>query len=237
MPWTKGVQVEKNAVVLVPGLGLTPEAWSPTVARLTPAVRAVVTPLPGYGAPASRQDRRDLHPRALAETVVDQLQGVDGRLVLAGHSASCQVAAHAANLLGDRVAGVVLVGPTTDPAAASWPMLAQRWLRTAAHEKPWQVPSLVRQYSRTTLPAMLRAMDRARGDRIDLTLNRWDRPLLVLRGRWDRICSVEWGRHVARQSPEGTLHTLAAGGHMVPLTHGPLVARAVDDFLARTAVA
>lgn len=218
-----------DLAVLVPGLGLGPEAWAPTLRRLRTPVPTTVRTLPGYG---ERAAGHDLDPRSLAELLVDRLGPLGARVVLAGHSASCQVAAHAAVLLGQRAAGLVLVGPTTDPRASSWPALAARWLRTAAHETPRQVPTLVRQYARTTLPSIVRAMDAARHDRIDEVLRDSTRQLLVIRGTHDRICPDDWGRRVSALSASGDLVTLPRGGHMVPLTHGELVAPVLDRLLA-----
>jgi hypothetical protein len=45
----------------------------------------------------------------------------------------------------------VLIGPTADPHAATWPTLVRRWLRTAMHEWPGQLPLLVRSYARPQL--------------------------------------------------------------------------------------
>lgn len=218
-----------DCLVLVPGLGLGSEAWAPTTARTTYAGRVLT--LPGYGRPA---DGHDLRPRALAERLLDHAPDA-GRLVLAGHSASCQVVAHAAVLAPDRVAGLLLVGPTTDPRAATWPRLAGRWLRTAGHETPRQVPTLARQYHRTTLRSMARAMDEARSDRVDLTLARFAGRLLVVRGRHDRICPADWAAGLAATTAAGRAVTLSAGGHMVPLTHGGLVAPVVDALLHEVA--
>ena len=205
-------------LLLLPGLGLGPEAWEPTIsASATQAAFAAVSvlPLPGYGLPATRGT--DLAPRALAELVAARLRD-RGPAVLAGHSASCQVAAHAATLVPDLVDGLALVGPTTDPRARSWPRLAARWLATAAHERPGQVPSLARQYHRTTLATMARAMDAARREHIEETLEAVRCPVVVLRGTNDRICPADWAEWLAPAV------TLPAGAHMVPLTHGTLVA-------------
>ncbi|WP_435769548.1 alpha/beta fold hydrolase [Nocardioides sp. SYSU DS0651] len=218
-------------VVLVPGLGLGPEAWAPTLRHTRYDARSVVHRLPGYGRP---YDHDDLHPQALARRLLDELDGrVDGDLVLVGHSASCQVVAHAAALAPRRTRGLVLVGPTTDPRAASWPDLAGRWLRTAAHETPRQVPTLVRQYRRTTLRTMRRAMDVARRDPIERLLADWSGPVLVVRGRHDAICPEEWGAALARLASYGAVVTLPRGGHMVPLTHGELVAPLLDRAVSR----
>jgi pimeloyl-ACP methyl ester carboxylesterase len=186
--------------------------------------RLEVRTLPGYGVPAARH--ADLRPRTLATDLLTELPDNEDAPVLVGHSASCQVVAHAAALNPDRVRGLLLVGPTTDPRSRSWLRLAARWLATAKREKPGQVPSLVRQYHRTTLLSMARAMDQARDDRIDATLARVHCPVLVVRGRHDRICPADWAEALAETV------TLPRGGHMVPRTHGELLAPVLGDFAA-----
>jgi pimeloyl-ACP methyl ester carboxylesterase len=193
-----------------------------------------VVTLPGYGVPARAGD--DLMPGALAERLLTALQGTHEPAVLVGHSASCQVVVHAARALPGRVGGLVLIGPTTDRRAASWPRLAARWLATARHEDPRQVPSLVRQYHRTGLGSMRQAMGAARRDRIDVILARTGCALLVLRGPHDRICPADWADELVRtrsSENDSAVVTLPGGGHMVPLTRGPLVAAELQAFLSR----
>lgn len=221
----------RPALVVIPGLGLGPEAWTPTLDVLGDSPTRYIRPLPGYGESARRD--KDLHPRSLAKELITDLPEELTSMVVLGHSASCQIAAHVAAMAPSRVAGLILVGPTTDPRGATWSRLVCRWLATAQHETPRQVPILVRQYRRTTLRAMLRAMEVARGDAIEDPLSHTTAPILVVRGRHDRICPESWGAAVVGcGGPGSRLVTLEAGGHMVPLTHGHLVAAAVVDFLA-----
>jgi len=202
----------------------------PTLNAFREHPSTLVRPLPGYGEPSHRGN--DLHPRALAAYLLATLPQEVSSMVVLGHSASCQIAAHLAAMQPARVARLVLVGPTTDPRGATWPRLAARWLATARHETPRQVPVLLRQYRRTTLRTMLRSMEAARGDSIEGALDQTTAPVLVLRGPHDRICPEDWGETVASRGGRGSgLVTLPAGGHMVPLTHGPLVAAAVTEFL------
>lgn len=212
---------------MVPGLGLGFEDWDSTIRGLVRAGveggRVAVATLPGYGEAARGTDPVD--PRGAARRLVDTALPAGERHVLLGHSSSCQVVAHAAALTPERVAGLVLVGPTTDPRAATWPRLAGRWLATAAHETPKQLPSLVRQYRRTGLLHMLRVMDIARHDRIDKTLREVRCPVQVLRGPHDWIAPPDWCITL------GPSVTLPRGGHMVPLTDGDLVAREVHRFV------
>ena len=221
---------------LVPGLGLDEAAWRPTVESLPPAWRRdlEVALLPGYGERATRA--ADLRPAALAEMLLDRWCPPDATVVLAGHSAGCQIVAEAARRRPDRVAGLVLVGPTTDPRARSWSSLARRWLATARHESVGEVPTLLRQYARTGLWTMARAMDAARRDDVRESVRGSRCPVLVVRGPRDRICPADWAGDLAELAghPAGNRQsrsvTLAAGAHMVPLTHGPLVARELERF-------
>jgi pimeloyl-ACP methyl ester carboxylesterase len=216
-------------VVCVPGLGLRSDDWRAASRRLADLVGSApsVRELPGYGARPRRGD--DLDPAALGAQLAAELPPGS---VLLGHSASCQVVAHAAAAAPGKVGAVVLVGPTTDPSARTWPHLAGRWLATAARERPWQVPLLVRDYSRTGLGHMARAMNAARHDDIRQVLAGVGRPVLVVRGRHDRICPAGWASRVAAAAPGGGhVVTLDAGAHMVPLTHPRPVATAVAAWL------
>jgi pimeloyl-ACP methyl ester carboxylesterase len=206
---------------VVPGLGLDERSWAPTLEALKLPTTAVVT-LPGLGEPAGAGD---LSPSSLARRLLQRLHPL-GSVVLAGHSSSCQVVAHAARIRPDVVRALVLVGPTTDPRSASWWGLARRWLATAVHEKPTQVPLLVAQYRSTGLRHMARAMELARHDRIDLTLDHVHCPVVVVRGRHDRICPEDWARSLSSAAV-----TLPSGGHMVPWTHGEATATTIAGFL------
>ncbi len=221
-----------RGALFVPGLGLGAEAWSPTATALALEDTAVAH-LPAFGTRPGK--REDLGPAALGQALAEGwLSGQRSPVVLFGHSASCQVVAQAAVARPEAVSALVLVGPTTDPRARSWAALAQRWLRTAAHETPRQVPMLLRLYSRNGLGHMLRAMDAARSEDIRHSLEALDCPVLVVRGPRDRICPDDWAQHLARLGATGSRAvTLKAGGHMVPITHGPELAEGVSRFLAR----
>ncbi|GAA4711463.1 alpha/beta fold hydrolase [Pseudonocardia yuanmonensis] len=204
--------------VLVPGLGLSGASWGPTLSVL--GAGADVVTVPGFGRRAPRGTPLD--PTAQACRVLEAAD-LAGRVLL-GHSASCQIVTEAAARARRPPAAVVLVGPTTDPSGCTWPRLVERWLRTAAHEWPAQAPLLVRDYLRTGLGGMARALDAARRHRIEPALAATRCPVLVVRGKRDRIAPAGWTEHLARTAPRGRAFTLPAGGHMVPLTHPELLA-------------
>src|SRR5215210_1682758 len=110
---------ESAAILAIPGLGLGARAWAPTLDALAGAPRTTAARvLPGYGEPAPRG--RTLAPERLAATLSSRMQETSGPVVIFGHSASCQIAAHIAAMNPTHVTGLVLVGPTTDPTAAAW---------------------------------------------------------------------------------------------------------------------
>jgi pimeloyl-ACP methyl ester carboxylesterase len=187
----------------------------------------VVALLPGYGLRPSAGD--DLRSASLgAGLATSWLAHLSAPVVLMGHSGSCQIVAHAASLVPDRVSALVMVGPTTDPRAASWPRICYRWLRTAIRERPGQLPLLARSYSQTGLLWMLRGMDGARRDDLRASVRRLVCPVFVARGRYDRICPGDWAHEVVAAAPAGSrMVSLDEGAHMVPLTHGEMLAAAV----------
>jgi pimeloyl-ACP methyl ester carboxylesterase len=216
-------------VVAVPGLGLSVDVPARTLRRLQQVVGSAVVALPGYGLPSQLGVAKD--PAALAGRLLEQLDTAQvTEAVLLGHSASCQIIVDAAVKDPTRIVGLVLVGPTTDPRATRWPALAARWLRTAAWEHPGQIPILMRDYHQTGLIAMARAMDAARRQRIDRLLATVTCPVLVVRGRHDRIAPADWVSTLAELAPQGRAVTLPAGAHMIPITHPTALAAQIEAF-------
>jgi pimeloyl-ACP methyl ester carboxylesterase len=207
----------------VPGLGLDARAWSGVLARL--AGLGTVVLLPAMGRPADAG--ADLRVEAQAARLLDLLPA-EGDLVLVGHSASCSVVVEAARHTGV-VRGLVLVGPTTDPAAATWPRMVMQWLRTASHERLWEVGVLTPQYRSTGVASMVRGMDQMRRYRTDLGLAQASPPTRIIHGAYDRIASERWCAHLAEAST-ASVTAVPGASHMVPLTHPQAVVDAVHSL-------
>lgn len=223
--------LEPVPLVAVPGLGLS-KAVPARMLDLLPDRPSTVVELPAFGLPAGRGTPLD--PDHLAHLLLSRLDDAGtGRAVLLGHSASCQIVVQAALQAPHLVAALVLIGPTTDLRAGTWPRLAARWLRTALWERPGQVPRLVRDYQHTGLGAMARGLDAARRHRIDHALAAVESPVLVVRGLHDRIAPDTWTTALAACAPSGQAETLPAGAHMVPLTHPAALAACIRTFVDR----
>jgi pimeloyl-ACP methyl ester carboxylesterase len=205
-------------IVLVPGMGLDERSS----ARLRRRIGGTVVILPGTG-------RR--RPVGTLGELTDQLLAAlgEGPVVLVGHSQSCQVVVAAAER-DPRIAGVLLLGPTTDPRLRSPRVLALRWLRTAVREPWWQAPLILAQWLTTGPAAMTALWRRISGDRIDERLGRVGVPVVVVRGVRDALCPHDWAAHLAGCAPRGRLVELPRAAHMTPQTRPDDVARLVAEL-------
>jgi pimeloyl-ACP methyl ester carboxylesterase len=208
------------SVVLVPGLGLGPDSYGPTVEHLDLPYEVVT--LPGFGERV--QDGDDLRTEALAQRLLPHLTQPS---VLVGHSASCQIVVATALAVPHLVKGVVLLGPTGDVEASDWPTLAERWVRSAVWESPRLVPVLAPQYARTGFVSMARAMEVVRHYDLAAAIRRLEPTAMIVRCEHDSLCPPDWAQRLADSAGAdvpGATHadvwTIPSGAHMPVLTHG-----------------
>lgn len=198
--------------LFVPGLGLDARSSD----RVRSLVPGVVVHLPGMGL------RETVPPlEILADLLVAGLG--QGPVVLVGHSQSCQVVVGVAQR-DPRVAGVVLLGPTTDPRLRRFAVLVRRWLATAVREPLWQVPLILAQWLRTGPRAMVRLWRLSSPDRIDRRIATLSVPVVVVRGTRDALCPHDWAAGLAAAAPAGRLVEIPGAAHMTPQTHPDEVA-------------
>jgi pimeloyl-ACP methyl ester carboxylesterase len=194
-------------LVLVPGMGLDARSS----ARLRARIGGTVVHLPGMGLAETVPPLPVLARRLSAELG-------EGPVLLIGHSQSCQVVVAAAED-DDRVVGIVLLGPTTDPELRTRRGLAWHWLRTAVREPVTALPLVVAQWARTGPHAMVALWKAASPDRIDRRLATLRVPVLVVRGTRDALCPHDWAAQLAAVAPHGRLIELPGAAHLTPQTH------------------
>lgn len=195
-----GVRTDLPEVVLLPGLG-APGYLVPWVRQIATWTRATVLDLPGWRwgqartCPATVADIGT----AAAHWLVEQ----DRRdVVLLGHSTGAQAAVRTASLVGDRLAGVVLAGPTFDPAARTVPRLLRRAAPTLARERLAELPAVLPSYLHSGGLNLLRFLLDALRDRPEDRVGQLPVPVLVVTGEHDGFAPPAWAHHLA---------TMAAG--------------------------
>lgn len=218
--------------VLVHGYGVDSDYLVPLAACLGDHGAVWVPDLPGHG----RSDH-DTRPLSVAELARALAAWMDARglrsALLVGHSLGCQIVAEAAARRPELAAGVVLIGPTSDPAARSAARQIARGLGTAAFERPSFYVWGALGYGRAGARVLMEEMRQMVGHRLEDVLPRIAAPVRVVRGARDVIVPQPWAETVARLAGAPAPIVIPRWGHAVQYDDPEAAAQAVLD-LARS---
>ena len=218
-------------VVFVHGIGVASPYFVPTLGRLASDYRCYALDLPGLGEsdkPERTFDVPELADAAAAWAAAARLE----RPAWVGNSLGCQVAVELAVRRPELVARLVLLGPTTDPGARSPLRQTLRWLRNSVHERPSQLPLLIRDYRAAGVRLPYETFRLALRDGIEEKLPHVQAPTLIVRGERDPIVPRRWAEEATRLLPRGRLATVAGAGHTLNFNSPDEVARLLRPFLA-----
>lgn len=215
-------------VVLVPGLAVGAGNVVPTAAQLAHSYRVYAPELPGFG--CSDKPSRVLSVPELADALVCWMRSAEvERATLIGSSFGCQVVANAAARYPERVASLVLAGPTVDPRARSFARQFWRWLVNFSRELPDS--DTLRDYKAAGLRRILLTLCFALQDRIEEKLPYIQAETLVVRGERDPVVPQRWAEEATRLLPAGRLAVIPGAAHFVA-QHAPLpFSQVVRSFL------
>jgi pimeloyl-ACP methyl ester carboxylesterase len=231
--WSTG-STAVTPVVCVHGAGTSSRPLLPLVERLGKNVETWAVDLPGFG--QSSRPAEPLGLTALGEALADWLEAVELRpACLLGSSFGCQVVTEVAVRHPDRVRSLVLVGPTTDPAARTWPRTVLRWLRDSVRESPRMLPLKLADYRDCGARGVLFAFGESLRDRIEDRLPAVTVPTLVVRGERDTVVPHSWAEEVTRLVPGARLATVPNSPHMVPFREPEALAALVTEFVRQDA--
>jgi pimeloyl-ACP methyl ester carboxylesterase len=202
----------------------------PLAARLTEHYPVHVIDLPGFG--LSGEPGRVLDVVEHADHVAAWLE-VSGLapVVVLGNSFGCQVAVDLAVRHPHLVRGLVLVGPTVDPAARTVSRQVLRWLRDTAREDPMQLPILLRDVRDAGLRRVAGTLAHAVRDPIESKLPLVKAPTLVTRGAKEPIVPMAWAQAAARLLPRGKLAVVPGSPHNANYSAADHLAELVLMFL------
>ena len=218
-------------LVLVHGLAVSHRYLMPVAAKLARHHPVHVVDLPGFG--LSGDPGWVLDVAEHADHLADWLKaaGMPPAAML-GNSFGCQVAVELAVRHPNRVCGLVLVGPTMDPAARTAPRQILRWLRDTAREDPLQLPILLRDMRDAGSRRIAGTLAHALRDPIEDKLPLVRVPVLVTRGSREPIVSMAWAQAATRLLPLGEL-AVVPGPHNANYGAADHLGRLVVAFLHR----
>ncbi|HEV2919348.1 MAG TPA: alpha/beta hydrolase, partial [Actinomycetota bacterium] len=191
-------------LVMVHGLAVSHRDLMPLAAKLAGDLAVHVIDLPGFG--LSSDPGRVLNVAEHADHLAGWLEAAElPPLVVLGNSFGCQVAVDLAVRYPDRVLGLVLVGPTMDPAARTASRQILRWVGDTALEDPLQLPILARDLRDAGPHRVVGTLAHALHDPIEHKLPLISVPVLVTRGSREPIVPMAWARAATRLLPHGEL--------------------------------
>jgi pimeloyl-ACP methyl ester carboxylesterase len=215
-------------IVCVHGLAVSSRYFVPLAERLAPRHRVAVPDLPGYGKSPTPPQPLDIPELADALTAWLDLLEIE-RAPLVGNSLGCQVAVDLAVRRPERVASLVLLGPTMDPAAPTLRGQAWNLARDIVLESPLLNLVQARDYLRMGPRRILATARFGLDDPFEEKLARVEQPTLVVRGERDRICSQPWAERVAELA-RGRAVVVSGAAHVAHWSEPDVVARLVEEL-------
>ncbi len=226
-PLGGGSWLGSGDVVVVPGMG-APGYLAPLARETATWTRITLLDLPGWRKGKARSSAPSL--AGVARTTADWLAATDrSGVVLVGHSTGAQSVLRTALQVPDRVAAVVLAGPTFDPPARSVPTLLRRVGATILQEPPSEALAVGPSYLRSGGMSLLRFVRSALDDRPEDLIAHLTVPVLVLTGRRDRLAPPAWAGTLAHLA--GAVCVVIPGAHNAPFAHPQIADAALRGFV------
>ena len=217
-------------VLLLHGLGVSGRYFMPLASVLAARRHVIVPDLPGWG--RSERPSRPLGVGGAADVLAELLrQRGQGPVALVANSFGCQVALMLAQRRPELIGPLTLVGPTVDPRYRSWSVHAVRLALDTVREPPAMWRILLADYARMGSRRLAATAHAALEDRPEDHVARIRRPVLVVRGERDAICTLEWTSECASRAPRGSFAPVAKAAHAAHFSHPLAVARLVESFL------
>jgi 2-hydroxy-6-oxonona-2,4-dienedioate hydrolase len=222
-------------VLFLHGLGCSAEVWEPTIdemARRNLCCPVVAPDMPGYGVTPGPRHAMDM--AELADWAVRFLdaRGLD-RVHIAGNSMGCQVALELASRHPERVAGMVLQGPTTgDRLVPPW-RYAVGLAGDAFQESLSYNLRLMKMYTQMGPRRYLSTVKKMLDDDPLANVSKVTAPTLVIRGGHDVIVSDGIARRLAAALPDAVYTPLDSAAHAIEWNFPQAFTDAMLTFLTR----
>jgi pimeloyl-ACP methyl ester carboxylesterase len=201
-----------ETIVCVHGIGVSSRYFVPLARELAHDHRVLVPDLPGYG--RTPKPPRALGISELADALREFLdgEGLD-RVPLVANSMGCQIVVDLTVRTPDRVASLVLVGPTVDPYWRSVRQQVPRFALDCIREPPSLLAIIALDYAIFGPRRFVATARSALRDRPEDKLPHVRAPTLVVRGERDGFVSQRWCDDAARLLPHGRLAVVPGVAH------------------------
>ncbi len=219
----------RRTIVFLHGFGGNATQWTYQLRKFSDDSRVIALDLRGHG--QSDKPRTDYTMRSLVNDLVLALDvlGVEGKLVMVGHSFGCAILTEYAAAHPDRVDRLVLIAGSGEyrlPAPTAFALGLPYWLLAAAFavymRKLIQSTAYVVKTMNRNAVLPWSGWSLMRG----LTMR-----VLVIRGSRDQVLSPHAYAEVARAIPRAEEVDVGVSAHMVMLERREAVNRAIERFM------
>ena len=222
-------------LMLLHGLGCSSDAWVPSLrvlAGLGLHCPAYAPDLPGYGCTRCTEGALGMDELADWTTRLMDVLHIE-RAYVAGNSMGCQVALSLARRHPERVAGLILLGPTTGNSQVPFWRYALGLLRDGFGESlPYNL-TLLKMYSQMGLRRYLATVRLMMRDDPLAHIADVRAPCLVTRGGNDRIVPERAAKELAARLPRGEYQALDSTAHAAEYNTPKLFVSATLEFIGR----
>ena len=223
-----GLRQRGGPVVLVPGIGVSGRYFAPLAGALVPHVPTLAIDLPGAG--RSGRPPRALSILELADSLAAWLDAVGiERADFVGHSMGTQVLVDLAARMPDRVARLVLVSLTVDPAARTGREQLERLVEDVRNERLSLLAIIALDYLGFGPIRFVETGRYALADRLEEKLPLVRAPTVVVRGDRDPLVPQRWAEEASGLLPDGRLVVLHGEPHGCHYSAAERIARLVLD--------
>jgi pimeloyl-ACP methyl ester carboxylesterase len=232
---TSAIPAKRPPIVLVPGYGMSSRYMVPLAEVLACDFRVYAPDLPGFG--RSDKPKRALDIPELADALAAWMSALGlGPAVLIGNSLGCQILIEAALRHGERVACLILQGPTPDPAACSAARQVLRQVQVGRYDGTPRMSWIALTDFVTAGPRRLLATFRYYlRYPIEARLPLVRTPALVVRGTRDALVPPSWATAAADLLPRGRLIQVPGAAHVMNFHAPERFARIVRRYVGLSA--
>jgi len=218
-------------IVMVHAVGTSSRYMEPLARRLAPYGDVYALDQPGFG--HSEKHDKTLTLPQLAENLAGWMNTnkIDQAVMIA-NSTGCSIVADFAVRYPEKLLGAVMIGPAVDPHARTWPQEAWRYVLTAFHEAPSLFVKLTLDYINAGLVRVLRSVQFAFDEHIELRLPQMTMPTLIARGSEDAFAPQPWVEEAVRLLPHGELVTIPGAGHILNYSEPDKLTLIILDWLS-----
>ncbi|MGN6473861.1 MAG: alpha/beta fold hydrolase [Mycobacteriales bacterium] len=218
-------------VMFVAGLG-SGDYLLPHAELLARTRRVLLPDMPGFGHSRGPARLRSVEEFAAALGALLRHE-VGAPADVIGNSFGTQIALALAESEPDAVRRLVLIGPTMDRAARTYPKVLGRWLRTAPIEPPSLTVSLIHSYLLCGVRTPALAFRASMRDRPEQRISKIPHEVLLVRGMRDRIAPRSWLEELQGNASRAEIAEVPDTAHTVDYAAPKQVAPIVTEFLDR----